>query len=67
LTLAKALTNKTGQKWSNIYSRGFSEGIDLVIHHGHIIVVQKEGRVEVEKLRDGGHGAVRMNEGFSFL
>ena len=56
LTLARAFANKPGQKGSTFYTCCFNEGIDLILHDHHLTVMQDEGRVDADELRDRGHG-----------
>ena len=53
-----SFANKPGQNSSTFTDTCcFNEGIDLILHDRHLIVVQDEGRVDAGELRDGGHGA----------
>lgn len=41
----------------SVYTSCFNEGIDLILHDHHLIVVQNEGRVDAGELQDLDYGA----------
>ena len=61
--IGQSLCKQTWPERLRIYTGCFNEGIDLILCDCHLIVVQNEGRVDADELRDGGHGAVGCSVG----